>query len=362
MDARGLRPALGLDVDAKLALPAFDRLVDLARRHVEALGDDEEVVDERVHVRLHRFAFGEDDLRRVGLGGAGAQTVERLPDELVRLDHLAHTDEIARPDIAAALYGNVEVAGLIARIRVDAADVDGHAAAAQGRPGQAPVNRVLRRDNADALRAALEDSVAGEQVVKLRDGLRKIFGELARAPLEARGQVHHQAADAEVGRRHPLARRGLDEVHDLLALAEAVEEDRHRADVERVRSQPDEVRADALQLAHEDADDLRAFRNLKAQKLLDGHAVGEVVAERVEVVHPVGDDDALLILLILEELLHPRVQVADVGRALDDHLAVEDEFEAQDAVGRRVLRPERDGHLRVERAVNDLERRRKISG
>ena len=90
-----------------------------------------------------------------------------------------------------------------------------------------------------------------------------------------------------------------------------------------MRPQPDEVRADALKLAHHDPDDLRALGNLKPEQLLDRHAVGQVVAERVEVVHAVGDDDALLVLLVLEELLHPRVQVAYVGHALDDHLAVQ---------------------------------------
>jgi hypothetical protein len=120
------------------------------------------------------------------------------------------------------------------------------------------------------------------------------------------------------------------------------------------------VRADALQLAHQDADDLRALGYLKPEEFLHRHTVGEVVPQRVEVVHAVGDDDALLVLLILEELLHPRVQVADVGHALDDHLAVEDEFEPEHAVRGRVLRPERDGHLRVERPVYDLVRRRQV--
>ncbi len=178
--------------------------------------------------------------------------------------------------------------------------------------------------------------------------------------VEAGRQVHHQPADAEVGGRHALARRGLDEVEDALALAEGVEEDRHRADVERVRAEPDHVRGDALQLAHEHADDLRPLGNLQPQELLDRHAVGEVVAQRVEVVHAVGDDDALLVLLVLEELLHPRVEVADVGHALDDHLAVEDEFEPEHAVRGRVLRPEGDGHLRVERPVHHLVGRRRV--
>jgi hypothetical protein len=98
----------------------------------------------------------------------------------------------------------------------------------------------------------------------------------------------------------------------------------------------------------------------RPEQLLDRHHVSEVVAERIEVIHPVGDDDALLILLVLKELLHPRVEIADVRRGFDDHLAVEHELETQHAVRRRVLRPHRDRHLRVERPIDDLELRRNV--
>src|SRR5215204_3951815 len=44
--ARGLGAAVGFDVDAQLALRPLDGVVDLARRDVEAFGDDQEVMDE----------------------------------------------------------------------------------------------------------------------------------------------------------------------------------------------------------------------------------------------------------------------------------------------------------------------------
>src|SRR6185369_12886452 len=139
---------------------------------------------------------------------------------------------------------------------------------------------------------------------------------------------------------------------------ETVKEDGHRAEIERVRAEPDEMRRNALQLAHQNANRLRAFRNLEAEQFLAGHAVGEVVAERIEIVHPVGDHDALLILFVLEELFHAGVEIADVRRRLDHHFAVEHEFETQHAVRRRVLRPHRERHLRVERTIDDFELRR----
>ena len=66
-------------------------------------------------------------------------------------------------------------------------------------------------------------------------------------------------------------------LQQLLALAEAVEEDGERADVHGVRAQPDQVRLDARQLVEQHAQVLRARRNLQLQQLFDRQAVAEIV-------------------------------------------------------------------------------------
>ena len=136
------------------------------------------------------------------------------------------------------------------------------------------------------------------------------------APFKSRRQVHHQAADAEIARRHSSARRGFDQIQDLFALPESRKRKRDIAPMSRaVRSEPDHVRSDPLQLAQQDANDLRAFRNFEAEQLLRRHHVREIIPERIEIIHPVGDDDALLVFLVFEELLHSRVEIADVRHA-----------------------------------------------
>ncbi len=82
------------------------------------------------------------------------------------------------------------------------------------------------------------------------------------------------------------------------------------------------MRRDALQFAQQDANNLRAFGNFEIEQFFRRHHIGEIVAERIEIIHPVGDDDALLIFFVLEKLLHPRVQIADVGNGFDDQFAV----------------------------------------
>ena len=60
--AIGLVGAVGDEIDAELALRRLDRGVDLAGRHVEALGVELEVVDERFHRALHLGALRRHDL------------------------------------------------------------------------------------------------------------------------------------------------------------------------------------------------------------------------------------------------------------------------------------------------------------
>jgi hypothetical protein len=60
--AIGLVGAVGDEIDAELALGRFDRGVDLAGRHVEALGVELEVMDQRFHRALHLAALRRHDL------------------------------------------------------------------------------------------------------------------------------------------------------------------------------------------------------------------------------------------------------------------------------------------------------------
>jgi hypothetical protein len=59
-------------------------------------------------------------------------------------------------------------------------------------------------------------------------------------------RVFRHAADAHAVQRQSRAAVRFEKVEDLFAFAEAVEERRHRADVDRVRGEPEQVRRDAL--------------------------------------------------------------------------------------------------------------------
>jgi hypothetical protein len=80
----------------------------------------------------------------------------------------------------------------------------------------------------------------------------------------------------------------FEDLEDLLALAEAVEEHRHGADIESVRAQPHEVAVEARELGEHDAHPLGLRRNFQLEELLHCQAPAQVHGERRQVIHAVG--------------------------------------------------------------------------
>ena len=133
---------------------------------------------------------------------------------------------------------------------------------------------------------------------------------------------------------HPQAGDHLEDRQDPLALAEADRHDGRRAQLHTAGGQAHEVGTDPVELHHEDADDAGPLRDLvgDVEQLLDAQAVGRLVEQRVDVVHPGAERHALGPVAELHALLDTGVQVADAGPGLGDGLAVELEDHAQDAM------------------------------
>ena len=154
------------------------------------------------------------------------------------------------------------------------------------------------------------------------------------------GMSSVDAADLDVARVHALPGGHLEQVEDQLALAQAVQEDRDRAEVERARAEPDQVRGDPVELEMDHAQVLRALGDLDLGERLDGAAERQRVEVVGQVVHPLDDRDDLPVGLVLGGLLDPRVHVADDRFEVAHDLALERDEQAQHAVRGRVVRAE----------------------
>jgi hypothetical protein len=168
--------------------------------------------------------------------------------------------------------------------------------------------------------------------------------ELAHRRFELARHVAPQPAGADVGGHHPLPRADLEDIQDHLPLAEAIQEHRHRRQIEGVRGEPHQVRSDPLQLGQDHPHRLRPRRDVQLDELLDRQAVDQVVADRVQVVRPIGHDQGLGVGLGLHVLLDPGVEEADVRDAAHHSLAVELQQETQHAVRAGMLGPHVEQH------------------
>ena len=210
--AVGLVGAVGDQIDAELALRRLDRRVNLAGRHVIALGVELEVMDERLHRALHLAALRRHDLAVIGRDRAPCrsalvQLVDALLHDADRLAHLLHADEVAVVAVAVLADRNVEIHLGVALVGLRLAEVPGGAGAAHHHAGKAPLPGVVEADDADIDVALLEDAVAGEQPVDVVDDLQERVAERADVVDELLRQVLVHAARPEIGRMHAAARR-----------------------------------------------------------------------------------------------------------------------------------------------------------
>ena len=141
--------AVGHDVGAVLAARAFNRHVHVAGRDREALRVDQEVLDQRFHLRVDLVLGRRHDARVVAGPGAGRRdALNRLPGDLDALAHLRDAHAIPRVDVALGRRRHFEVVGLVAEVREVLPDVVVRPAGARDRTDQAPLHRIVLRDDA----------------------------------------------------------------------------------------------------------------------------------------------------------------------------------------------------------------------
>ena len=143
--------------------------------------------------------------------------------------------------------GDFEIEFLVARIGLGLADVPRDAGAAQHRPGHAQVQHVFDEMNPTPLVRRIQMGFVFEQILRTRPPCSGTPSMNFRTTSASRAAAPAPARRPDVAGHHALAGEHFEDLENVLALAEAVEEHGHRAEVERVRAQPHQVAVDALQ-------------------------------------------------------------------------------------------------------------------
>ena len=336
--------AVGYEIDPELALRRLDGGIGLAGRHMEALGIELEMVDQCLHGPLRLGAGRRRHLMVLGDMGSVGHAGGALPDDRDALAHLLHADEIAVVAVAVLADGDVEFHLVVSGIGLRLAQVPGGAGGAQHRSAEAPVECVLQRHDPDVDQALLEDPVLGQEIVDIVEPFGKALGPGIDVAEQTRRQILMHASRPVICGMQPRPADPFIELHEELALLEPPQEGRDRADIRRIGRDRHQMVEDPGDLVEQHADVLAARRYFEAEQLFDRDREGMLLAHGRDIVEPVEVRDRLQIGLVLDQLLGAAVEQPDMGIDALDDFAVHLHDHAQHPVGRRVLRPEVQGH------------------
>ena len=192
---------------------------------------------------------------------------------------------------------------------------------------------------ADAGEPGLEDRVLVAEGCVLRQVFPhpydQIFDEIQRSVRKILGD----AARPDVGVIHPQTRDQLERVQHLLPLAESDGHHGKCADLHAAGGDAHQMRGDAIQLHHQHPNDVGLLWDLRldVEQPLHTQAVGRLLVQRREVVHPGTEGDPLSPATELHVLFDAGVQVADAATGLGDRFALQFQDQPQYAVCGRML-------------------------
>ncbi|ODR80418.1 hypothetical protein BG842_11115 [Haladaptatus sp. W1] len=331
LEPRGAVGVVRADVDAEFALRAFHRAVRL-----------------RVHRRFERP--GDVRLQGALLLGPVVEQFDALLDDSGRLLDLPESDEDTSVVVTAVLGYDVPVELVVVTVGVVAAQVVVDARPAGDRSGDAVLFRHVGFEDAGIDATELEYLVAREEVVILLHRRREAVDEIERLVEELPPRLRNvpdDPAEAEVVVHHALAGQVLQDVLDDFAVPERVLEDGGEVavHVEREGPEREEVAGHAREFDAERPEDLSVLRHVDVREVLGRPRVRPLVGHVRGVIPAVGvRHDFVPVFSRLRHLLLAAVEVADVGANVQHLLAVEDGFDVEDAVGRRVVRPDVEKH------------------
>ena len=289
--------------------------------------------------------------RQLGHDRAVGHVVEALVDDPEALLDLVHAQQVARQAVALGPGRDVELELGEDAVRVRPADIEGDAGRPQVRAGHHHPQRGRGVDRAKPAHPADEDLVLVEKGVARIDLLGRLRHPVAQAAHELVVEVAVDPADPEVVEEHPLAGQGGQHVDDLVTLDERPQDRRQPAEVERHPAEEERVAGDPVELGREDPDVLGPARDLDVHQLLEGEDRGPLVEQRADVLERVRVADRLVVVRVLAQLLDAAMEIAEHRVEVDDLFAVELQDDAEDAMGRWMLRAHVDEHLAVAERV-----------
>ena len=130
--------------------------------------------------------------------------------------------------------------------------------------------------------------------------------------------VGHHTANGVVVEDEAATASFFEDVENLLAVAESIEEGCGRAEVLSQTTEEEDVRIDTLKFVHDGANHLHAVAHVDAHGLFNDHTGGMAVLHSTQIVKAVRQGERLRIGQLFVEFLHAAVDIAQHGVYLLD--------------------------------------------
>jgi hypothetical protein len=185
--------------DTHLTLRGLNGGVSLARGHRVTLSEEQEVVDQSLHVLLHGGTGRGRDLVVLDTDGALGHLVQALVDNAKGLTELLHTAEVTVVAVTVDTDGDIELNLVIGVVRLGLTNIPWHTGTTEHDTSEAHVESITGVDNTDTLSTLLPDTVVCEKLLGLIDTVTELGGPLVDIVEQTQGNILRDTTGTDVG-------------------------------------------------------------------------------------------------------------------------------------------------------------------
>lgn len=189
---------IGNNVHTHLTLRRLNGSVRLSRRYSVTLGIEQKVVNQRLHVFLHRRSGRGRDFVVLNTNWSRGHFIQALQDDAQRLTELLHSTEVTVIAVSVLADGNVELHLPICIVRVGLTDIPGHTGTTKHDAGETIVQSVGSWNHTDTNSTTFPDSIVGEKLLYFIDAVPKLSSPLVDVVEKAEGEILVNTAGADV--------------------------------------------------------------------------------------------------------------------------------------------------------------------
>jgi hypothetical protein len=185
-------------VDTHFTLGGLNGGVSLTRRNGVSLGEEKEVVDQRLHVLLHGGTGRGRDLVVFDADRTSGHLVQALVNDAQGLAELLHSAKVTVVAVTVDTNGNVELNLIVGIVGLRLADIPRDTGTTEHDTSETHVDGVSCGDNTNTLSSSLPDTVICKQLLGLVNAVAELGGPLVDIIEKAKGKVLRYATRANI--------------------------------------------------------------------------------------------------------------------------------------------------------------------